>query len=407
MPCRLPGRPRLPIRRSGPTYTVPHLYSVSVAEEARDPSWWVQRTAALRVGFGDGLGRLRSTALPILQCSVGAGLAWFVAKNVVGHASPFFAPIAAVISLGVSLGSRWRRAVELVCGVMLGIVIGDVLVRLIGHGWWQISVFVAVTMVAATFIDKGLIFPMQAVSSSLLVVLFPVSATGTSLAGPSRLVDAFIGGVIGILISALLPAHPFFRAHQAAAAALATGEEVLRGVAEGLSARDPARLEEVLAAARSSQPLIDTMQTYVRAGDEIVRISPLFWTYRGRVHEVSVSADHVDRIIRDLRVLARRAWILVNSGGKMGSGLVGAIDAAADAMAKVRLLWLVKKPDQRLKDDALAALETCAAKLDPTMLSGVALSAEVVFAQLESTIFDLFQAAGFDSATALGALREA
>ncbi|MGL6235905.1 MAG: FUSC family protein [Segniliparus sp.] len=378
-----------------------------MAEEARGPNWAVRRAAALRAGFVAGLGRLQSTALPILQCSVGAGLAWFVAKNLVGHVSPFFAPIAAVISLGVSLGSRWRRAVELVCGVMLGIAIGDLLVRLIGHGWWQISFFVAAAMVAATFIDKGLIFPMQAASSSLLVVLFPASAAGASIAGPSRLVDAFIGGVIGILISALLPAHPFFRAHQAAAAALATGEEVLRGVAEGLAARDAARLEEVLATARASQPQIDALQTYVRAGDEIVRISPLFWTYRDRVHEVGVSADHVDRIIRDLRVLARRAWILVNSGGKMGAGLVGAIGATADAMAKVRLLWLVKWPDQALKDEALAALEACAARLDPTMLSGVALSAEVVFAQLESTIFDLFQAAGFDSETALRALREA
>ncbi|ERG69355.1 FUSC family protein [Segniliparus rugosus] len=379
---------------------------VGATGEAR-ASWARQRVSALRKNFLAGVDRLKSTALPILQCSIGAGLAWFVAKNLVGHLSPFFAPIAAVISLGVSLGSRWRRAVELVCGVMLGIAIGDVLVSVIGHGWWQISFFVAVAMVAATFIDKGLIFPMQAASSSLLVVLFPPTVAGTNIAGPSRLVDALIGGVIGIMISALLPAHPFLRAHQAAAAALATCETVLRGVAEGLQARDAARLEEVLAAARASQPQIDALQTYVRAGDEIVRISPLFWTRRAEVHEVSVSADHIDRIIRDLRVLARRAWILVNSGGKLGVGLVEAIEATADAAAQVRLLWLAKKPDQAQRDRVLAALEACAARLDPTMLSGVALSAEVVFAQLESTIFDLFQAAGFASATALRALREA
>jgi uncharacterized membrane protein YgaE (UPF0421/DUF939 family) len=377
------------------------------AAAEKRPSWASRQASIVRKNFLAGMERLKLTALPIVQCAVGAGLAWFVAKNIVGHVSPFFAPIAAVISLGVSIGSRWRRAVELVCGVMLGIAIGDLLVRVTGHGWWQISFFVAVAMISATFIDKGLIFPMQAASSSLLVVLFPPAVGGASIAGPSRLVDAFVGGVIGILISALLPAHPFLRAHQAAAAVLATGEAVLRGVAQGLEARDADRIEEVLSLARSSQPQIDTLQNYLRAGDEIVRISPLFWAYRGRVHEVSVSADHIDRIIRDLRVLARRAWILVNSGGKTGAGLTRAIESTADAVAQVRLLWLAKKPDQAQRAEVLAALQECAARLDPTMLSGVALSAEVVFAQLESTIFDLFQAAGFDSATALRALREA
>jgi uncharacterized membrane protein YgaE (UPF0421/DUF939 family) len=50
------------------------------------------------------LRRLRSSALPIVQCGLAAGAAWLVAHDVVGHERPFFAPIAAVISLGVSLG---------------------------------------------------------------------------------------------------------------------------------------------------------------------------------------------------------------------------------------------------------------------------------------------------------------
>jgi uncharacterized membrane protein YgaE (UPF0421/DUF939 family) len=43
---------------------------------------------------------LRSSAVPILQCGLAAGLAWLVAGNLIGHEQPFFAPIAAVISLG-------------------------------------------------------------------------------------------------------------------------------------------------------------------------------------------------------------------------------------------------------------------------------------------------------------------
>ena len=55
-----------------------------------------------------------ATARPILQSAVAASLAWLVATELVGHSTPFFAPISAVITLGspsasAGLGrSSWR-----------------------------------------------------------------------------------------------------------------------------------------------------------------------------------------------------------------------------------------------------------------------------------------------------------
>ena len=40
------------------------------------------------------------------QCAIAAGVAWFIAHDVVGHTTPFFAPIAAVLCLGTSYGQR-------------------------------------------------------------------------------------------------------------------------------------------------------------------------------------------------------------------------------------------------------------------------------------------------------------
>ena len=39
-----------------------------------------------------------------------AALAWLVANTVFGHATPVFAPIAAIVSLGATRGQRARRA---------------------------------------------------------------------------------------------------------------------------------------------------------------------------------------------------------------------------------------------------------------------------------------------------------
>ena len=42
--------------------------------------------------------RLRRTLWPIAQTTVAAGLAWYLAHDVLDHREPFFAPIAAARS---------------------------------------------------------------------------------------------------------------------------------------------------------------------------------------------------------------------------------------------------------------------------------------------------------------------
>ena len=53
------------------------------------------------------------SARPILHTAVAASLAWLAATELFGHSRPFFAPVAAVITLGPDArasagGGRWR-----------------------------------------------------------------------------------------------------------------------------------------------------------------------------------------------------------------------------------------------------------------------------------------------------------
>lgn len=154
---------------------------------------------------------MRASALPILQCAFAAGLALFVAGDLVGHPQPFFAPIAAVISLGLSLNSRLRRAVELVVGVSLGVLVGDLLIARIGSGVWQLVLVVAPAMTIAVFTDGGTLIVSPAGASAVLVTtLLPPGDAG----GLDRCVDALIGGASGILVAALIPANPVRIVHR-------------------------------------------------------------------------------------------------------------------------------------------------------------------------------------------------
>ena len=128
---------------------------------------------AIRAKLGravrDGRRRVRLEAVIAVQAGLAAGVAWFLAADVLRHNRPFFAPISAVIVLGGASGQRWRRALELVLGVALGIGLGDLLILLIGVGVLQIALVVALAILVASFLGGGTLAVNQAAASAVLV----------------------------------------------------------------------------------------------------------------------------------------------------------------------------------------------------------------------------------------------
>ncbi|WP_189637461.1 FUSC family protein [Rhodococcus rhodochrous] len=349
----------------------------------------------------DSFERLRSSALPIVQCALAAGLAWWVAKDLVGHQQPFFAPIAAVVSLGLGLGARLRRSVELVCGVTVGIGVGDLLVSLIGSGPWQIALVVTIAMSTAVALNSGPIFAMQAGNSAVLVAtLLPPGGTG----GPDRMVDALIGGLTGIAVVAMIPTHPVRRARRNAAEVLTTASEVLRKVETGLVENNPKPIEDALKQARATQPAIDTMRTHLKGGREISRISPLYWNSRGRLAVLTAAADPIDHAMRNIRVLARRSLTLVRDDEILDPRLVQRFAEVADAVDVLRAMVLAEPGEQPDQAEAARVLRSIAKKMDPDLIAGAGVSATVVFAQMRSLIVDLLQTAGLKRITAIATL---
>ena len=64
------------------------------------------QASALRNFLQRGVDRLWDRGWPILQTAVAVGLAWYLASVIFGHEQPVFASIAALISLGVSVGRQ-------------------------------------------------------------------------------------------------------------------------------------------------------------------------------------------------------------------------------------------------------------------------------------------------------------
>lgn len=345
--------------------------------------------------------RLRLSALPILQCAVGAALAWFIAHNIIGHTLPFFAPTAAVVSIGISFGARLRRSVELVVGVAVGIGIGDLFITRAGTGAWQIALVVAVAMALAVFLDGGSIITIQAAGSAVLVAtLMPPSAGG----GFSRMIDAFVGGLVGVVVVAAIPLHPVRRAREQSAAVLAVMSKSLHNCADGLLEQDPEKIRTSLTAARATQPQIDGLRSTLEGGREISRISPLYWNSRQRLDRIRATADPLDNAVRNTRVLLRRSLTLVQDDEILDPRLIEELERLAQAVEVVRRMMLADPGQQPDQAEAARVLRGIAKAARPELVEGAGLSAHVVFAQMRSMLVDLMQVCGMQRISAMALL---
>src|SRR4051794_11121473 len=173
-----------------------------------------QAAEASRAGIRSRRERLIESARPILHTSVAAAGAYFVAHSLIGHQNAFFAPTAAVITLGLTVGQRRRRAFEIGFGVAVGIAVADLLVSVIGTGTWQLALLTGLAMVAATLLGGGPLVASQAAISAGPVRAVQTPASGISF---TRFIDAGIGSAVALIVGSLLfPVDPIGLARSSA-----------------------------------------------------------------------------------------------------------------------------------------------------------------------------------------------
>ena len=204
---------------------------------------------------------LRAAGIPVLQAAAAAGIAWAIAHDVLDHARPFFAPIAATIVLGLAPGRRSRRAVEMVIGVALGIAVGDLLIAAIGSGAAQIALVVLLAMTAAILLGGGPLVVSQAATSAVLVAALP-----SSHAVPTRFVDALVGGLVGLAVLVAVPRNPLTVVRRITRPLFAELRSVLEGIAVALDRRRPRRRRAAARAGARDERLRGPPAPGARAG---------------------------------------------------------------------------------------------------------------------------------------------
>ena len=348
-----------------------------------------------RVSFSERVDRLRSKAWQIGQCAVAAGVAWFLAHDVVAHPKPFFAPIVAVVCLGTSYGQRLRRVVEVTIGVAIGVFLADLLLLLIGTGAWQISVLVALAMSITLMLNAGTLFVTQAAVQGIVVVAF-AATPGYSF---TRWLDAVIGGAVALVAAAVVPRAPLRRPREQASVVVRRIAQLLRAGGESAEDGDVERGLQVLADARTTDRLIRELQDAADEGLSVIASSPFRRRHSGHVRHMSDLVEPLDRAMRNTRVLVRRIAVsnyhhepIPRAYALLCEDLAAVTDEMADELASGQMASGVRRALLQI-GDGTAEVERVAD-----------LSADVVLAQIRSIIVDLLQITGMDVLEATDAL---
>ncbi|WP_205471561.1 aromatic acid exporter family protein [Nocardioides sp. SYSU D00038] len=331
------------------------------------------------------IARLRAKRWQILQCAVAAGVAWFIAADLLGHPTPFFAPVAAVVSLGTSYGQRLRRVAEVTVGVALGVFLADLLVLALGSGWWQLVLIVGLAMSIAFLLDGGQLLVTQAAVQSIVVASL-APGPGEALI---RWTDALVGGAVALVAATVVPAAPLRRPREQAAVVVRKISALLRAAAEVMVDGEAERGLDLLADARSTDYLIRELQAAADEGMAVVASSPFRVRHKSSVRRMGELVDPLDRALRSTRVLVRQTAVAAYhhrpvpaSYARLAVELAEAADQVATELRADRRATAAQP--------ALLAVGEATGRVE----RAEAMTAEVVLVQLRSVVVDLLLLTG-------------
>lgn len=354
-----------------------------------------------RVSMRTRLERLRLSWRSVLQVGVAAAAAWIVATEVFGHRAPFFAPVSAIITLGLTVTERGRRAVEVAIGVAVGIAVGDLLVLAIGVGPAQLALVVMLATALAIFLGSGQMLATQAAVSAALVATLQPPTDGVTF---TRFLDALAGGAIALIVNALvLPADPVSLVRRAARPLLDELAETLGDIAQAIVDRDRGRAEAALARARGIDELSGRFIDAVIASREMTRFAPPRRRLRGRVEGYAGIATQADLAVRNVRVLARGTIRAVRLEENVPPEVAEAVRELAAAVRALADALEGRGSMERVREHALRAAATATLVLEGTGN----LSVSVIVGQVRSTATDLLVGTGLDSNEAVDAVGRA
>ncbi|MGZ4609437.1 MAG: FUSC family protein [Actinomycetes bacterium] len=220
-----------------------------------------------------GPGRERDLLVQILKSALAAVLAWETARLLLHSPQPFFAPLAALVTVHVTVYGSFRVGVQRVLAVLAGVLLAFAAAQVLGVNGASLGL----VLVLALFVGRWRRLGDEGLQVPITALLAMTVAGGTAEnALQARVLDTLVGAAIGAVTNLVLMPPVHLRSARDSVASTASGvARLLRTVAAGLREdwdRDDA--VEWLDRARRLDRLVHDARATLGRGRESLRLNP-------------------------------------------------------------------------------------------------------------------------------------
>jgi uncharacterized membrane protein YgaE (UPF0421/DUF939 family) len=240
-----------------------------------------------RVGVGE---RVLKTALAV-------GLAWELGALLPVEGGPYLAPLAALLTMQVTVADSLSAAAQRLLGIVVGVVVAIGVTAVVGISGPTVGLLIGLALAVGSVLRMPAPAVQQvAVSALLLIAVGTVSSVGYAVA---RILETLVGAAVGVAVNAVLAPPSHLVAARTAVIAHAAGvAAALDGLAALLSAGvDATAANAALDAARASDVQLRAAQAAVEQTETAHRFN--LWNRHER--------PDVARLARSLRAQERVA----------------------------------------------------------------------------------------------------
>ena len=331
----------------------------SIAEDAWNRldfrRWLVFTGAQVRQGGR----RVRGSLVPVLTASVAAFLAFTFSHSVLGHQTPFFAPIAAWICLGFTPNRVPRKVLEIGAGTTIGVAIGELVLLAFGAGGWQLAIGLVVGALIGRFLDRGDLFTIQAGVNAMVVIGMGTMYSQSTGYGPSRLIDALVGAATALVFTLLFPGDVRTRPRRYVSNLLRELSTTFAMMSEGLRSGNTDRLRDAYAQLRAVQELESTVTTVWRSASDVTAINPAMRRVRSTIDELGRQLELGTRALHSAEMLLRQTRGVVDELGPLPI-IATLMDDAAETLAAQADAVQHWRPPAHARELAITLADACA-----------------------------------------------
>ena len=276
----------------------------------------------------------RLMGLRVAKTGLAAALAWLVSARLFADSLPVLAPLAALLTLQVtvyrSVAVGLQRAAAVIAGVLLALLVAHVL----GLHAWSIGVVTA----AAMLVGQALRLGQQAVQVPVSALLVLALSGQSQLYPRDRVLETLLGGAIGVAVNLVVVPPLFTRSADMRLGELAsTIASLLDDVTTGLSGTwDHAAARAWLTRARRLHQDLDAAREALAQAEESVRYNPRRLAQRAETAHFQAALTALEHTAFQVRGIARSLTDLAAAdpaaAAALGTALVGVVGAVSQAM---------------------------------------------------------------------------